>query len=134
MGKQARDKRQEEWEAHDNEERLKYETRKQRRAERQGEWECSSQSTVSTAMTATLMPEDEEAVRCKVEADKDVRRLAKKLREMDKLEACNNLNPMQKAKLEKKWDVEVELDTARGLARARARNELFVSRGEPGGQ
>merc|ERR1711953_70318 len=109
--------RQEEWEA-----------KKREWEARQQKWECSGQSTVSTAMTATLTPEDEEAVRCKVEADKDVRRLAKKLREMVKLEDSNSLNPMQKAKLEKKRDVEIELDTARGLARARARIEVFVSR------
>merc|ERR1719251_128046 len=109
------------------EERLKNEARHQKHAQAMLEdLECASQSTASTAMTVTLARDDEEEVRCKVEADKDVRRLAKKLREIVKLEACNSLDPKQKAKLEKKLDVEIELDTARGLARARAQNELRV--------
>merc|ERR1719251_153389 len=109
------------------EERLKNEARHQKHAQAKLEdLECASQSTASTAMTVTLARDEEEEVRCKVEADKDVRRLAKKLREIVKLEACNSLDPKQKAKLEKKLDVEIELDTARGLARARAQNELRV--------
>merc|ERR1712060_535903 len=109
------------------EERLKNETRHQKHAQAKLEdLECASQSTASTAMTVTLARDDEEEVRCKVEADKDVRRLAKKLREIVKLEACNSLDPKQKAKLEQKSDVEIEFDTARGLARARAQNELRV--------
>merc|ERR1712242_583294 len=96
---------------------------------KQEDWECSSQTTASTAITwVTLTPEVEEEVQCKVEADKDVRRLAKKLREMVKLEACNSLDPLQKAKLERKHDLEEELDSTRGLARARALNELNVRR------
>jgi len=109
--------------------RLKNETRHQTRAQAKLEdLECASQSTASTAQTATLATDYEEEVRCQVEADKDVRRLAKKLREIVKLEACNSLYPKQTAKLEQKSDVEVELDTVRGQARARARQELFASR------
>merc|ERR1712151_432128 len=130
------------WEA--SEERQKYLARQAKRASAREEklakeaskeqakhedWECSSQTTASTAITwVTLTPEVEEEVQCKVEADKDVRRLAKKLREMVKLEACNSLDPLQKAKLEKKHDLEVELGSTRGLARARALNELNVRR------
>merc|ERR1712086_464274 len=96
---------------------------------KQEDWESSSQTTASTAITwASLTPEVEEEVQCKVEADKDVRRLAKKLREMVKLEACTSLDPLQKAKLEKKHDLEEELGSTRGLARARALNELNVRR------
>merc|ERR1712079_793608 len=93
--------------------------------DREIDWECSSQSTACTARTPlTLTPDDEEAMRCKVEADKDVRRLQKKLRDIIKLESCDKLDELQQAKLDKKFEVQVELDTARGLARARAKNEL----------
>merc|ERR1711978_454565 len=88
-------------------------------ATKEQEWETSSLAT-----TCTLTPVDEEEVQCKVEADKEVRRLAKKFREMVKLECCNSLEPLQKAKLEKKPDVERELASARRIAAFRARNEL----------
>merc|ERR1712012_1354196 len=99
--------------------------RPKQRATQEMDWECASQSTACTARTLlTLTSDDEEEVRCKVEADKDVRRLQKKLRDIIKLESCDNLDELQKAKLDKKFDVQVELDTARSLARARAKNEL----------
>merc|ERR1712060_414263 len=94
-------------------------------AKQEIDWECSSQSTACTARTRlTLTPDDEEAIRCKVEADKDVRRLQKKLRDIIKLESFDKLDELQQAKLDKKSEVQVELDTARGLARARAKHEL----------
>merc|ERR1711994_188447 len=92
-------------------------------AKQEIDWECSSQSTACTARTPlTLTPDDEEAVHCKVEADKDVRRLQKKLRDIIKLESCDDLDELQQAKLDKKFDVEVELDTAMGLAWAGAKD------------
>ena len=99
--------------------------RPKQRATQEMDWECASQSTACTARTLlTLTSDDEEAVRCKVEADKDVRRLQKKLRDIIKLESCDSLDELQKAKLDKKEGVQLELDTALGLARARAKNEL----------
>merc|ERR1712014_448287 len=84
-------------------------------AKQEIDWECSSQSTACTARTRlTLTPDDEEAVR----------RLQKKLRDIIKLESFDKLDELQQAKLDKKSEVLVELDTARGLARARAKNEL----------
>merc|ERR1739838_342173 len=95
--------------------------RPKQRATQEMDWECASQSTACTARTLlTLTSDDEEAVRCKVEADKDVRRLQKKLRDIIKLESCDSLDDLQKAKLDKKPDVQVELDTARSLARLRS--------------
>merc|ERR1719461_152253 len=99
--------------------------RPEQRAMQEMDWECASQSTACTARTLlTLTSDDEEAVHCKVEADKDVRRLQKKLRDIIKLESFDKLDELQQAKLDKKSEVQVELDTARGLARARAKNEL----------
>merc|ERR1712026_102328 len=88
-------------------------------ATKEQEWETSSLAT-----TCTLTPVDEEEVQCKVEADKEVRRLEKKFREMVKLECCNSLEPLQKAKLEKKPDIERELAFARRIAAVQARDEL----------
>jgi len=88
-------------------------------ATKEQEWETSSLAT-----TCTLTPVDEEEVQCKVEADKEVRRLEKKFREMVKLECCNSLEPLQKAKLERKPDIERELAYARRIAAIQARDEL----------
>merc|ERR1712141_632904 len=130
------------------EEKAKWEARQAKRAAAQAEWEASEAGkhtlawrqyhariqatkeqeweTSSLATTCTLTPVDEEEVQCKVEADKEVRRLAKKFREMVKLECCNSLEPLQKAKLEKKPDVERELASARRIAAFRARNKVRV--------
>merc|ERR1712150_455218 len=119
------------------EEKAKWEARQAKRVAEQAEWEASAAGkhtlawrqyhariqatkeqeweTSSLATTCTLRPVDE---------DKEVRRLAKKFREMVKLECCNSLEPLQKAKLEKKPDVERELASARRIAAFRARNEL----------
>jgi len=56
--------------------------------------------------------------------DKTVRKHDKILREIMKLEGHKDLDRLQKAKLERKPDVEMELDAAKGLARVRARHEL----------
>jgi len=59
-----------------------------------------------------------------VVADKDVRRHQKVLRDIAKLEGRGDLDALQSAKLKRRSDVEVELSTARELAKARARNVL----------
>jgi len=43
---------------------------------------------------------------------------------MSKLEERGDLDPSQKAKLERKPDIEMELGTAKGLAKVRVRHEL----------
>mmetsp|Transcript_23316 Transcript_23316/g.59410 ORF Transcript_23316/g.59410 Transcript_23316/m.59410 type:complete len:93 (+) Transcript_23316:330-608(+) len=56
--------------------------------------------------------------------DKEVRKLAKVLREVCKLEECEHLETLQAAKVARKAEVESELESVLGLARARARHEL----------
>jgi len=56
--------------------------------------------------------------------DKDVRKFAKILRETVKLEGRSDLDELQKAKLSRRHDVEVELDFAKNLAKFRARDQL----------
>merc|ERR1712032_175014 len=124
-------------------ERLEYDMRKQKRQEqaqqwaarqaeramkemgKQEDWESSSQSTASTAPTrATLTSEEEDQLQRMVAADNNVRRYEKKLREIAQLEVRSSLDTLQKAKIEKKHEYELELNAARGLALARARQEL----------
>merc|ERR1712066_1079654 len=56
--------------------------------------------------------------------DKNVRKLTKKLQEISKLEGLRDLDVLQVAKVARKREVEVEYETALGLAIARTRNEL----------
>merc|ERR1739848_74432 len=87
-----------------------------------------SEATESTiASTATFSNEE---VRCLASKDKEVRKLEKVLREIAKLEECQNLDVLQKAKVARKVVVEEELQRVRGLAEARARNELRQQHGQ----
>jgi len=141
-----REKKRAEWEARQAEnepKRAEWEARQakkeQKRAEREAgqaqpkaqhpDWETSSQTTdASTAATATaLSPEDEEELERRVAADKAVRRHEKTLREIAKLEGRGDLDALQRAKLERREDVEEELSTAKGRARAVAKNELRLA-------
>merc|ERR550514_1212681 len=82
----------------------------------------TSEATVSTmASTATFTSEE---VRFLASKDKEVRKLEKVLREIVKLEQNQDLDVLQSAKVARKSEVEEELERVRGLAEARARNEL----------
>jgi len=122
-----------EWEARqvENEKkRAEWEARQAQRKARHPDWEetCSQTTDASTAATATtLSPEDEEELERRVAADKAVRRHEKALREIVKLECHGDLDRLQRAKLERRPEVEVELSTAKGLARALAKNELRLA-------
>merc|ERR1719160_780199 len=88
------------------------------------EWDAKSdvsESTASTAATVTFSIEDVRGLAAK---DKQVRKLEKVLRESAKLKECQHLDPLQKAKIARQPQVELERQTAQGLAEARARNEL----------
>merc|ERR1712061_422026 len=56
---------------------------------------------------------------------REIRRLEKKLREIGKLEerfaGGEDLDALQRAKIEQRSEVEIDLESARGLARARVR-------------
>merc|ERR1712224_536234 len=88
------------------------------------EWDAKSNISEATTSTAATVSFSNEEVRCLAAKDKEVRKLEKVLREIAKLEECQHLDFLQKAKVARKQEVEMELETARGLAEARIRNEL----------
>lgn len=75
--------------------------------------DADSRSEISTAASSAT-------------EDREVRRLEKKLREIERLEgrftAGERLDKLQLEKLQQKQDVVISLDSARGLAEARARD------------
>jgi hypothetical protein len=91
------------------------------------EWDAKSDiSLASTAVSAasTLTYEQELEVRALVAKDKEVRRLEKLLREIAKLEQSIDLDALQQKKANRKSELELALETARGLAAACARNQV----------
>merc|ERR1719189_2127311 len=114
-----------EWE----EKQERWQARQAQRKARHLDWEACSQATDAStaATTASLAPEDEEEIERRVAVDRAVRRHEKALREIAKLEGRGDLDALQKAKLQRRPEVEVELSTAKGLARARAQNELRLA-------
>jgi hypothetical protein len=103
---------------------LRASQRQPRQAE--SKWETESDRTASTEATSFggARAVDEAEVERLAHADKGVRKLVKTLREIGKLEEGSVLEPLQAAKVAKKSELEVELDSALGLAKARARNDL----------
>merc|ERR1712217_766713 len=98
----------------------------QRRAARAAanKWECEGNCTESTAVTSGNEAVDEAEVEKLASMDKRVRKLAKTLREIANLEGLRDLDVLQEAKVARKREVEIELDTALGLTKARVRKEL----------
>jgi hypothetical protein len=91
------------------------------------EWDTRSDiSLASTAVSATsaLTKEHEMEVQALVARDKEVRRLDKLLREIAKLEQCTDLDVLQRKKVGRKLELEIERESASGLAAARARNQV----------
>merc|ERR1712045_53817 len=86
--------------------------------------EESIATDVSTMESSTSLAVDEAEVERLALLDKDVRRFGKILRETEKLEGRCDLDELQKAKLGRRHDIEVQLDSAKGLAKVRARDEL----------
>jgi len=121
-----------EWEA----QQAKYEKKKAAWAERQAAWAerkakagkdwdaRSDVSLASTAATSTLTDEQELEVCALVAKDKEVRRLEKLLRDIAKLEESTDLDALQLKKVNRKSEIEVALETTRGLLAARARNQV----------
>jgi hypothetical protein len=103
-----------------------------KKAEKRGtrvsqEWDTKSDiSLASTAVSASssLTHEQELEVHALVAKDKEVRRLDKLLREIARLEQCMDLDVLQKAKVNRKSELEMERESACGLAAARARNQV----------
>merc|ERR1712118_335613 len=88
------------------------------------EWDAKSNISEATTSTAATVSFSNEEVRCLAAKDKEVRKLEKVLREIAKLEDCQHVDALQKAKVARKPQAQLELATAWGLAEARARNEL----------
>merc|ERR1712039_900765 len=86
------------------------------------ESDCSDDAASTAASSAVVI--DEAEVERLAMLDKDVRKFAKVLRDIEKLESCKDLDDLQKAKVNRKADVEIKFDTAKGLAKSRARNQL----------
>merc|ERR1712118_553508 len=98
-----------------------------RRARVSQEWDTKSDmSLASTAVSANsaLTNEQELEVHALVAKDKEVRRLDKLLREIAKLEQCMDLDVLQKKKVNRKSELEMERESVYGLAAARARNHV----------
>merc|ERR1712218_647705 len=83
----------------------------------------ASECTVSTAATEARAIDHAEVER-RASSDKEVRKLQRLLREIERLQQLQSLDKLQAAKVRRKSKVEVQLNTARGLAEAHARNEL----------
>jgi len=77
----------------------------------------------ATESTCEPLPCDPELDRG-VSMDKDVRKLAKKLRQIQRLEDLPSLDPLQVEKLTSKSKVEAHLEWAKVLARLRAQQQL----------
>merc|ERR1712004_41920 len=86
--------------------------------------EESIATDVSTQASSTSLAVDEAEVERLTLLDKDVRKFAKILRDIEKLEGRSDLDELQTAKLRRRHDIEVELDTAKGLAKIRARDQV----------
>merc|ERR1711904_730225 len=95
----------------------------ERQAKKAEEWDTKSDiSQASTAVTSTLtLTNEQELEVCAfVAKDKEVRRLQKLLREIAKLEQSADLDALQQKKANRKPELEMALETACGLAAARA--------------
>merc|ERR1719440_1545874 len=125
---EERAKKLAEWEAKQAAWKAKEDKREAQRAVRRRSKtdldEESNATDVSTAASITCVGVDESEVERLALLDKDVRKWAKVLREIEKLEGRSDLDELQKAKILRRHDVEVDLDSAKGLAKVRARDQL----------
>merc|ERR1711971_1361671 len=116
-----------EWEARRSKNDKKAAEREARLAEKNSNAplkELDVQSTAdSEASTVASTIVDEKEVEQRVMMDKEVRKLTKLLREIEKLEGRSDLDALQTVKLARKEEVELQLDSAQGLARVRAKHE-----------
>merc|ERR1711904_623295 len=79
---------------------------------------------VSTAASMTMNAVDEAEVERMAMLDKEVRKHAKLLREIEKLEGRSDLDRLQEAKLARKAEVTDEYNYAKSVAETRARHDL----------
>merc|ERR1711908_182453 len=131
--------------------KAKWEARQQENAQKKAEWEAkqaewkarsecrlnftstkmekdsdleSNATEVSTAASMTMNAVDEAEVERMAMLDKEVRKHAKLLREIEKLEGRSDLDRLQEAKLARKAEVTDEYNYAKSVAETRARHDL----------
>eukprot|EP00929_Paragymnodinium_shiwhaense_P081818 TRINITY_DN4290_c0_g1_i10.p1 TRINITY_DN4290_c0_g1~~TRINITY_DN4290_c0_g1_i10.p1 ORF type:complete len:187 (-),score=62.79 TRINITY_DN4290_c0_g1_i10:252-812(-) len=131
-----KEKRKQQWEARQAEKAKKqaeWDAKQAAWQARQAAWQSShgkkasserSGDTLSTRAESLSLSIDQDEVMRLASEDKLVRKLEKVLRDIERLEGQERLDRLQVAKLAKKPAVLTELETARGLAASRARDEL----------
>merc|ERR1712039_280005 len=128
MGEKA--KKAAEWEAKQAEreamqaEKNSRQAAKAAKAAKQDSDVASNATEASTIASLTVAIVDEAEVERIAAMDKEVRKLMKVLREIEKLEGRSDLDVLQKAKVARKEEIELQLGTAKGLAKAVARDQL----------
>merc|ERR1712217_405516 len=83
----------------------------------------SNATEVSTVASTTVVLLDEKEIERMVNADKEVMKWAKKFRDIVKLEGLPNLDALQKQKLARKEDVQLEFEQAKCLVKYRVKDE-----------
>jgi len=122
----ANQKKKEEWEKKKKENEKKNALWEAMRAERLKNKDIDVQSNateVSTVASTTVVLLDEKEIERMVNADKEVMKWAKKFRDIVKLEGLPNLDALQKQKLARKEEVQLEFEYAKGLAKYRVKDE-----------
>jgi len=124
--------------------RAEWETRQEEKARKQAEWkvkqvawearngkmsckkefDVESNATEASTTASTYVEVDEEEVERLAMLDKEVRKHAKVLRDILKLEGLSQLDSLQKAKITRKEEVEIHINSAKGFAKVRARDQL----------
>merc|ERR1711879_1042191 len=116
-------KKQAEWKAKQAEKNSR-QTAKAAKAAKQDSEVASNATEASTIASLTVAIVDEAEVERMAAMDKEVRKLTKVLREIEKLEGRSDLDVLQRAKVARREEIELQLGTAKGLAKAVARDQL----------
>jgi len=119
-----REKKYAEWEAKQAEWKAKQAQWEARRRSKKDFDEESDATDLSTAASITCIVVDEAEVERLALMDKEVRKFAKVLRDIEKLEGRSDLDELQKKKIARKHDLEVDFESAKGIAKVLARDQL----------
>merc|ERR1711920_1210967 len=125
--KEEWEKKKEEWEKKKEENEKKNALWGAMRAEESKNKDIDVQSNateVSTVASTTVVLLDEKEIERRVNADKEVMKWAKKFRDIVKLEGLPNLDALQKQKLARKEEVQLEFEHAKDLVKVRVKDEL----------
>merc|ERR1712187_252177 len=115
--------KQAEWKAKQAEKNSR-QTAKAAKAAKQDSDVASNATEASTTASLTAAIVDDEEVERMAAMDKEVRKLMKVLREIEKLEGRSDLDVLQKAKVARREEIELQLGTAEWHAKAVARDQL----------